>query len=120
MTEPGPDGPETTSTELRDLRLDVTYIFTLAARYPHVGSRDFEDVLHSAQTSLKVPCAPMPVPMQLSLPNERLRRMHAMRFVLLKWSLLGLPPGTVPKDEEFEVDTAERRYDLQALPEGAG
>lgn len=103
--------------ELRDLRQDVTYIFTLAARYPHIGPREFDDALNSAPTSLRPVCAPLPVPCQLSLPPERLRRMQGMRCVLLKWSFQGLPPQDA--DPEAHNEKLERQYDLQALPEGA-
>lgn len=105
---------------LRDLRQDVTYVFTLSARYPHIGRRDFEDALSSAPTSLKAAKAPLPVPIQLPLPGERLRRVQAAKCVLLKWSMAGLPdPAPADDDEEGVVDR-DRTYDLQALPEGAG
>jgi len=109
---------EKMSFELRDLRQDVNYVFTLAARYPYIGPRDFEDALSSAPTSLRPGCAPLPVPMQLPLPPERLKRMQGMRCVLLKYSLQGLPPAMKETDEDSERH-GDRHYDLQALPEGA-
>jgi hypothetical protein len=107
--------------ELRDLRQDITYIFTLAARYPHIGPREFEDVLNSTPTSLRPVCSPMPVPCQLPLPPERLRRMQGLRCVLLKWSFQGVPQQEMPKDgdPDAHAEKVERQYDLQALPEGA-
>jgi len=122
-TEASPDGPEMTTHELRDLRLDVNYIFTLASRYPHVGPREFEDALSSATTSLR-PCPlPLAVPMQLPMPAERLRRIQVSRCVLLRWSLAGIPsatPGGLKDFADIQVDGSDPRYDLQALPEGAG
>jgi hypothetical protein len=121
---------EMMSHVLRDLRQDVTYVFTLSARYPHIGTRDFDDTMHSAPVSLAAAKAPLPVPMQLPLPAERLRRIQAARCVLLQWSLAGLPAeqaeraDSADKDDGANVDEeaekSEREYDLQALPEGAG
>eukprot|EP00747_Dinoflagellata_sp_TGD_P081873 gnl/TRDRNA2_/TRDRNA2_161480_c0_seq1.p1 gnl/TRDRNA2_/TRDRNA2_161480_c0~~gnl/TRDRNA2_/TRDRNA2_161480_c0_seq1.p1 ORF type:complete len:981 (-),score=158.73 gnl/TRDRNA2_/TRDRNA2_161480_c0_seq1:73-2973(-) len=116
--EGGPDSRETMSYEIRDLRLDVSYIFTLAARYPHVGPMEFEDCLNSAPTSLRPCTSPLPVPMQLPMPAERMRRMQGARSVLLRWSFVGLP-NPDHDDEKYAVDLhqATRHYDLQALPE---
>lgn len=105
--------------ELRDLRQDVTYIFTLASRYPNIGPREFDDALNSTPTSLRPVFAPLPVPCQLPLPPERLRRMQGMRCVLLKWSFQGLPASMAKDESDAQIEKLERQYDLQALPEGA-
>ena len=104
---------ETLSCELRDLRQDVSYVFTLAARYPNVGPREFEDALSSPPTSLRHVCGPLPVPMQIHLPGDRLRRMQVARVVLLRWSMKGL------KHPGIDADPGEKAYELQVLPEGA-
>jgi hypothetical protein len=103
------------SCVLRDLRLDVTYIFTLSARYPYIGRKEFEDALDSTPTSLRPPKNLMPVPIQLALPVERVRRIQQLgRCVLLKWSTAGL----LPEDGNSDTKDKGRLYDLQALPEG--
>jgi len=116
-----PEDNEHMVFEARDLRQDVTYMFTLAARYPHIGPRDFEDTLNSAPTCLRATSSPLPIPMQLPLPPERLRRMHGMRCVLLKWSYAGLQTALAAKevDDDVEKKDSERHYDIQALQEGA-
>merc|ERR1719281_894726 len=87
--------------ELRDLRQDVTYIFTLAARYPRIGPRDFEDALNSAPTSLRPVCAPLPVPMQLPLPPERLRR---------------LPPRTLRPKRDLQIQSSKGNMICRHFP----
>jgi len=121
-SEESPDGPETTSYELRNLRLDVNYVFTLAARYPEIGPREFSDALCSFKTNLRPAPAPLAVPTQLSLPLERLRRLQISHFVLLRWTLGGVQvlENAAATSLDIEVDGTAPRYDLQALPDGAG
>jgi len=112
------------SYELRDLRHDVSYIFTVAARYPNVGAREFEDAVHSQVTSLQRACSPLPVPMQMPLPADRLRKLQGSRCVLLKWSHIGLLNGDAGSGAaEAALDAmqtfAQEDYELQALPANA-
>jgi hypothetical protein len=117
---------EMMSCEVRDLRKDVKYVFSLGARYPHIGRREFEDVLQSKPITLKHNTARMPVPMQLVLPEARIRRFQGSRLVLLKWCFQTSGPEDVGnlradggKDQESIEKEDEKKYELQALAEGA-
>eukprot|EP00931_Biecheleriopsis_adriatica_P108844 TRINITY_DN8311_c0_g2_i2.p1 TRINITY_DN8311_c0_g2~~TRINITY_DN8311_c0_g2_i2.p1 ORF type:complete len:2624 (-),score=403.77 TRINITY_DN8311_c0_g2_i2:81-7952(-) len=118
--EESPDGPDDTTYELRDLRTDANYVFTLAARYPHVGPREFSEALRSFPTSLRPAAMPLATPLQLPMPPERLQRLQLSRFVLLRFGLAGVPLSGEYKEFDIEVDGSDRRYDLQTLPEGSG
>eukprot|EP00929_Paragymnodinium_shiwhaense_P118524 TRINITY_DN90437_c0_g1_i1.p1 TRINITY_DN90437_c0_g1~~TRINITY_DN90437_c0_g1_i1.p1 ORF type:complete len:2705 (-),score=649.97 TRINITY_DN90437_c0_g1_i1:56-8170(-) len=138
-TEGAGEGEAENAHVLRDLRQDVTYVFTVSTRYPHIGPREFDDAMSSVPISLAAPAASLPVPVQLPLPADRLKRTHAARCVLVQWSLAGLPEerkeGRATREEEEEEDAdlggggarrvspaalpAPKRYEVQALPEGA-
>jgi len=113
---------ELMSCEIRDLRKDVKYVFSLGARYPHIGLRTFEDVLHSQPISLRHNTARMPVPMQIMAPEARIRRFQGARLVLLKWRYETNGPEDVDglgKSQESIEKEDEKKYELQALAEGA-
>jgi len=114
---------EMMTCEVRDLRKDVNYIFSLGARYPYIGTREFEDALHSKHISLGSEGTKMPVPIQIYMPEARLRRFQGSRVVLLRWSFTGInqEAGEEEKGDQANIDALvqenERRYELQALGE---
>jgi hypothetical protein len=114
---------EMMTCEVRDLRKDVTYVFSVGARYPYIGTRDFEDALHSNHITLGGAGTKMPVPIQVYMPEARLRRFQGSRVVLLRWSFTGINQevGEDEKGDQGNLDALvqehERRYELQALGE---
>jgi len=113
---------EMMTCEVRDLRKDVTYIFSLGVRYPYIGTRSFEDSLHSSHISLGSVGTKMPVPIQVYMPEARLRRFQGSKVVLLRWSFTGINEGPGAEEKVQEnldalIQEHERRYELQALGE---
>eukprot|EP00746_Dinoflagellata_sp_MGD_P003425 gnl/MRDRNA2_/MRDRNA2_106664_c0_seq1.p1 gnl/MRDRNA2_/MRDRNA2_106664_c0~~gnl/MRDRNA2_/MRDRNA2_106664_c0_seq1.p1 ORF type:complete len:2501 (-),score=441.00 gnl/MRDRNA2_/MRDRNA2_106664_c0_seq1:75-7259(-) len=114
---------EMMTCEIRDLRKDVTYVFSVGARYPYIGTRNFEDAMHSNNISIGSAGTKMPVPIQVYMPEARLRRFQGSRAVLLRWSFTGINQE-FSEDEKTDqgnldalVHEHERRYELQALGE---
>jgi len=113
---------EMMTCEVRDLRKDVTYLFSLGARYPYIGNREFEDALHSKHISLGSAGTKMPVPMQVYIPEARLQRFQGSRVILLRWSFTGINASSEEEHADQGhldalVQEHERRYELQAIGE---
>jgi len=88
--------------EIRDLRRDLDYVFTIAARYPVVGPRQFEEVFRSGTCRVAVHEAQMPIPVQVTVPESYAPRFAHSRAVIVRWPLARTPDGGV-SHEEFEV-----------------